>query len=267
MLRWLLGVSLVMGCAEVDASSQSDSSQSSHLSESDSSDLPSDLEGVEMTGYISDSDGNPVAARVNMCMDVCFTVNSSSSDGAFHFFPPLPRDDYWFYVVPFGEHPELSATSVPLSLVDHDPDTLARDAVLPSVHGWVDAPQVAEELELAPGLFLEVGQDNVEHEFGYDKVTAARVEIDDLPDVPFPDGEPVAAWYLQPLEARAVQGRAIPFRILPDWEPDSGDTFRVYAGKYAWELRHEGGLVEGEIVGDDLVELTSILVVRIDPAE
>lgn len=220
-----------------------------------------------MTGIITDTEGNPVAARVNMCMEVCYTVNSDPDDGTFRFFPPLPRDDYWYYVVPFGEHSEFSSTSVPLSLVDYEPDDLAVDAVLHRVHSWIDVPETAEELELAPGLTLEMGQDNVVHEFGYTKAAAARVELDALPDVPLPQGEAVAAWYVEPREANAAQGRTIPFRILEDWGDEPGDIYQVYTGKYAWNLRYEGSVEGGELVGDDLGELTSVLVVRIPSQE
>lgn len=264
MTKFLLTITLALvACnGEPDTDSDVDADTDTDTDTDTDADTDTDVDGVAFTGTIFDSDGSPVAARVNMCEDVCYTV-FSEQDGTFAFPAPLPRVPYWYYVVPMDVYDDLSTTSVPLDLTDFPADADARDVVMPLVTQWRDLPSAAQPLQLGPGLTITVGEGTIDRVDGsFSKVGAAPIESGDLPNVDLPQGEIVAAWYVQPLEAKASSGQTIPFEIANTWGGMAGENYKVYTGKYAWTLRHEGELVDDSLIGQDLGELTSILVVR-----
>jgi hypothetical protein len=149
-------------------------------------------------------------------------------------------------------------------LTDWAEPRIDRDVIMPTVVQWLDLPATAAPLALAPGLSVTLGIDNlIRIDNSFVKAAAAPVTAAQLPDVPLPDGEIVAGWYLQPLEAKAADGRKIPFSIENTWGGEAGDVYRVYTGQYSWKLRGEFTLGSGPLAGEDLGDLSSLLVVRV----
>jgi len=221
---------------------------------------------ASLVGTVVNEGGDPVAgARVNVCRITCRTVLTDDV-GAYEFVELEP----WiasFYVIPPDEDPYIPAL-VTLTLADEEDRTL--DVTL--FEGETnDMPDVAEEVEVAEGLFVTVGADVLEPapltELG-DVVRGVAVPLELALPIEVDAPEVIAVWHLGPFEATSEEG--LPFRMANLWDLPANAEYAVWEASEPLEHDwHNVGTVtvdaqgewlegEGEITILTTVVLTSI---------
>jgi hypothetical protein len=190
---------------------------------------PSPCEGVPQTatlsGLVLDINGDPFdGASVNLCHDACRVANTGT-DGAYLFENvqncPQSLD------VPNGG----DAYATPITILDFG-DKEVREITITMVEhgGWMSTPTTSAEIEIATGLFVTVGVDDLDLLFGdVDQLAGANVsEAHYLPvDVP---GEIIAMYHLEPFDAEAVP--SMPVKVANTFGLKDGEAVEVWTASY-----------------------------------
>jgi hypothetical protein len=228
------------------------------------SDTDTDTEaplGASLSGKVLDEDGKPVAARVNVCRDLCKT-KSTDATGAYAFDDIEP----WtasFYVIPTANPTPYSTPMVPLTL-EKGPRTLDvlmprfKSTALPAAHKW---------LSVSEGLDLDIGLDLLDEpkigEIG-DVVTVSRLAPEDALPIELA-GTALDVYYIGPFEIESEAGVSV--RLTETYGLAEGDKVELYASslptEYKWlpcgTLTLTGGVWTGTA---KLPILTTLVVVK-----
>jgi hypothetical protein len=182
-------------------------------------------EGVELSGVVRNEAGEPLAnAEIGLCKSVCRTL-CTAEDGSFSY-TFVPDDTYSFHVAPPHEGEALTELVWPLTF---EGTAIVQDVVLPPLPELTALPASAEEVEVATGLFVTVGQGDLTILFEDDPTDIGAVAIGS-PQFPLPSGSFIAGWYLEPYNA--VAETPLPFSIATPSGVATGGTVRAYMASY-----------------------------------
>jgi hypothetical protein len=190
---------------------------------------PSPCKGVlataTLSGLVLDTNGDPFeGASVNLCHDACRVANTGA-DGVYLFENvqncPQSLD------VPNGG----DTYATPITILDFG-DNEVREVTITMVEhgGWMSTPTSSAEIEIATGLFVTVGVDDLSLLFGdVDQLAGATVsEAHYLPvDVP---GEIIAMYHLEPFDAEAAP--SMPVKVANTFGLKDGETVDVWTASY-----------------------------------
>lgn len=218
---------------------------------------PSPCEGVlataTLSGLVLDTNGDPVdGVSANLCHDICRVANTGA-DGVYLFENvqncPQALD------VPNGG----DAYATPITILDFE-DKEVREITITMVEhgGWMSTPTNSTEVEIATGLFVTVGVDDLSLLFSdVDQLAGAAVsEAHYLPvDVP---GEIIAMYHLEPFDAEAVP--SMPVRVANTFGLKDGETVEVWTASYHKFEWVNGGTLTASgdwLEGDAALEVVS----------
>ena len=266
----ILSLSLLTACGDSDESTTettpttttATTTTSTTTTHTTSTHEPSPCEGVPATatlsGVVHYTDGSPFdGASVNLCHDACRIANTDT-DGTFMFENvqtcPQALD------IPGGG----DAYATPITILDFE-DQEERDVTITMVEhgGWMDTPSNTAEVEIAAGLFVTVGVNDLDLLFGdVTQVAGANVPLAHALPVDVA-GDLIAMYHLEPFDAVAVP--AMPVRIANTFGLIDGDTVEVWTAsyhKYAWvnggTLTANGDWLEGDAT-IEVVSTTALL--------
>ena len=183
--------------------------------------------GNTLAGVIRDADGTPLAeAEIGLCKQLCRTL-CTDENGAFSY-GEIADDTYSFHVrPPHGLEDELVEVVWPLSFAGETDVT--QDVTLIAAPSFTDLPATAEEVEVAPGLRITVGQGDLAILFEDDPTNIGATPIETF-EFGAPSGSFVAGWYVMPYEAKSESG--LPVRFANDFGAAAGSTLRAWTSSY-----------------------------------
>lgn len=214
---------------------------------------------VVLSGTVSDLGGNPVLARMQMCLQSCYFAESGP-DGTYTF-DPLASDTYSYEVVVLQE----GIWATPLVPFTLSPSDKAIDISVPLLEQGAPTPQSEPaEVQAAPGIWITLAQDNLTLPFGADGsfTRGVRVPSEHLPPIQGITQEVLAAFYLAPFDAHDEAGMG--FRIdAVALGIAEGTDVQIYASNYLtqeWLDVGEFTVSDGEMRGESLTVLSTLLI-------
>lgn len=199
-------------------------------------DLPSVSEGggtgASISGIITGPDGNPLhKAEIGLCKQVCRTV-CTDTDGSF-LYNGTAADTFSFHVrQPHEVTEELQETVWPIT-TDGTTDIVQNHQLL-DAPTMIAIPSTAAEVEPATGLFITVGQGDLEIIF-QDDPTEIGASALTTPNFPLPAGTFVGGWFLEPYNSKSEAG--LPVRFQNSFGVATSGQVHVWASSYddfAW---------------------------------
>lgn len=194
----------------------------------------------DLSGIISSVDGQALEdADIRLCRGLACRFGDSD-DAGFYAFADVHVDKHAFEIKPPADNKDLATAFVPL-VFDQD-EIRDINVVLPLIESTLSLPATSESLEVAPGVFLTVGVDDLEPPgvIGDDatEIMGTTVDRDHWMPIDDPDGVGIsednilAMWYLGPFDYQATNS-GLPIAVSNDeLALPVGHTFRVYAGSY-----------------------------------
>lgn len=182
-------------------------------------------EGSPLSGVIRNEAGDPlVDAEIGLCKSVCRTL-CTDENGAFRY-DFVPDDTYSFHVRPPHDGEPLTEVVWPLTFSGTE---IVQDVVLPDLPTLTPLSATAEEVEVATGLFVTVGQGDLTILFEPDPTDIGAAAFD-TPQFPLPSGTFVAGWYLEPYNA--VAETPLPLSFAKPDAVAAGTSVRAYMSSY-----------------------------------
>ncbi|MEC7242214.1 MAG: carboxypeptidase-like regulatory domain-containing protein [Myxococcota bacterium] len=225
------------------------------------------LSGV-FSGIVTEPGGEPIeGAKVAFCLGIC-RITDSDANGAF-VFEGYHTGTYSFDIkMPGTNKASLMAPIDMEAGVDRDMAFAMYD-----LEELKPLPAVAAEVEMAPGFFATIGEDNLDMGFSPSE-TASAVRIPEagqawLEHSPIAGQGTVAAmWYLHPWESKA-SGDPVHFRIANEWGWEPGTAVTVWAASYQdfaflstgeVAVSSDGGWIEPAVGSGGLPVLSTVVV-------
>lgn len=215
-----------------------------------------------LSGVISDMSGSPVeGANVLACTTELCKNGFTDETGAYS----ITNLDglYAFKVKP----PKATGLMTAGTRIEMGADEERKvDVKLYAPEISVSTPATTSEVELAPGLFVTFGADDLEVPAATDaeKAGGTRIALEDIPPIDGMVGTPMAAYYLAPWDGANATG--LPFRLTDTLGLEDGETADAWV--YTYEtyvnmLVDDPWVSAGTLtrVGDELVsdgKLTSL---------
>lgn len=233
--------------------------------EDSDTDLP--VGPTTIRGALRDTTGAAMSSvRVQYCRNTVCTV-AVLAPGEYEFVD-IAAGPGAFEVRSFADvEPPFATVFTPL---DARADRIRTvDVVVPRLSHWLALPATPGELQIADGLWVTVGLDQLipsspfapaATHVGAVDATAQALPTDRL------EGELLALYYLSPFDYAATA--PLPLRVRNDWSLASGEA-ALYAAMYetyAWERvatldEDQGSLVPREVAGPE--RFTTLAVVRL----
>lgn len=243
--------SAVEGDADTDADSDTDTDTDT--------DADADADPVVLSGRVTDLGGEPLTARMQMCLESCYFAESGA-DGTYTF-DALTPDTYSYEIVVLEEG-VWATPLVPFTLSASDK---VIELAVPTLDKGQPTPQsVPAEVQAAPGFWITLAQDDLTLPFGADgSVTrGVRIPNEHLPPTQGITQEVLAAFYLAPFDAHDETG--MDFRI--DAVPlgiEEGVQVQIYASSYLTQEWLDVGqftVSDGELSGGGLTVLSTLVI-------
>jgi hypothetical protein len=242
----------------VEADADTDADADSDTDADTDADADADAD-VVLSGKVSDLAGNPLTARMQMCLESCFFAESGS-DGTYTF-DPLAADTYSYEIVVLQEG-QWATPLVPFVLSASDNSI---DLSVPMLEQGEPTPQSdPAEVQAAPGLWLTLAQDNLTLPFGADgSVTrGVRIPMDHLPPMHGVDQEVLAAFYLSPFDAHDEGGMGFRIDTVALGIADETEV-QIYASNYLTQEWLDVGtftVSQGQVQGSTLTVLSTLVI-------
>ena len=214
---------------------------------------------VVLSGRVTDLDGNPLMARLQMCLESC-SFAESGGDGNYTF-DPLGSDTYSFEAVGLQEG-NWATPLVPFELSD---SANTVEISVPVLDQGQPTPESSPaEVQAAPGVWLTLAQDDLTLPFGADGSVTRGVRV---PEAHWPPMQAIsqrvlAVFYLAPFDAHDTSGMG--FRIdTVALEIDEGVEVHMYSSNYLTQEWLDLGIVTvrgGQVQGENLTVLSTLVI-------
>lgn len=259
----MIALMLALACAG-DAETLDDTAVEADADTDADTDTDTDTDGdadadVVLSGTVVDVDGNPLLARMQMCLESCYFAESGP-DGSYTFDPLAPAT-YSYEIVVLQEG-DWATPLVPFFLQSDD---AVIDLGVPLLEAGSATPEgAAAEVQAASGLWLTLDGAELTLPFGADgsRTRGVRIPQDHLPPIQGVDNTVLAAFYLAPFDAHSSAG--IGFRI--DTQAlgiADGTELQLFASNYLTQEWLEVGTFAtagGEVQGGSLPVLSTLLI-------
>jgi hypothetical protein len=236
--------------------------------DSTETDVPVDTERSTLTGTIRDPSGAMIEEdiRVQYCRNTACR-QATLEDGTYTV-ENLEPGAGSFEVIALADDSMLATVFAPLSVAPSETRTV--DVILPELEQRVAIPSTPEELEIAGGLFVTIGEGDISAPSPLDPAPTHLGAVEAL-DVGLPiegidSGTVLAMYYMVPFDYHA--DNELPIRILNEWGLGEGEG-ELYAAVYesfSWEKIDDLSITKGDSlttasgVGLDLI--TTLAVVK-----
>jgi hypothetical protein len=214
---------------------------------------------VVLSGRVTDVDGNPLVARVQMCLESCYFAESGG-DGNYTF-DPLGSDTYSFEVVVLQE----GSWATPLVPFELSESANKVEISVPILDQGQPTPESSPaEVQAAPGVWLTLAQDDLTLPFGADGSVTRGVRV---PEEHWPPMQGItegvlAVFYLAPFDAHDEAGMG--FRIdTVALEIDDDVDVQIYASNYLTQEWLDLGTFTvrgGQVQGENLTVLSTLVI-------
>ncbi len=263
----MIALMLALACAgdaetleetAVEADADTDADTDTDTDADTDADADADAD-VVLSGTVSDLNGNPLLARMQMCLESCYFAESGP-DGTYTF-DPLEPATYSYEIVVLQEG-DWATPLVPFFL---QADDAVIDLGVPLLESGSATPVGAPaEVQAASGVWLTLDEEELTLPFGADgsRTQGVRVPPDQLPPIQGVDNTVLAAFYLAPFDAHSSAG--IGFRI--DTQAlgiADGTQLQLFASNYLTQEWLDVGTFTtagGEVQGDSLPVLSTLLI-------
>ncbi|MFT5583845.1 MAG: hypothetical protein ACI9VR_001429 [Cognaticolwellia sp.] len=214
---------------------------------------------VVLYGTVTDVDGNPLMARMQMCKESCYFAESGA-DGRYTF-DPLAEGTYSYEIVVLQDG-DWATPLVPFALsTNHDSIELS----VPVLEQGQPTPQSSPgEVQAAPGLWLTLAQDDLTLPFGADgtMTRGVRIPADHMPPMHGITQEVLAAFYLAPFDAHDEGGMGFRIDTVALGIADKAQV-QIYSSNYLTQEWLDLGTFTvsgGEVQGDTLTVLSTLVI-------
>ncbi|MCA9491799.1 MAG: hypothetical protein KC621_17830, partial [Myxococcales bacterium] len=215
-----------------------------------------------MTGTISDGAQNLAAVDLRLCRGLACRNGLTAADGTYTF-GAIEVDWHSFEVVP----PRGSSLATAFAPLRFETETVRTVDVELVPAQTTSLPGTSTELEVAPGLHLQLANGDLDPPTPFDPAPSAvtGAEVPEAKWMPVDDvtGTVVGMWYLGPFDTPAASTAGVPVSFDDQWSLTEGATLRVYVGSYETSRWVDAGTVtntSGVLSGDAALPLLSTVI-------